>query len=280
MLRPLWVDCLLTLYPVVLAVTAWIVGSQVVRLPRKCGAILLGVALLIVPLPMLRFIPGWADSVGLLLHRLGGTTRLECGAALFLLGVVWGTPRRSLSSAFLGIVAGLIGLVFFSECAGRLWWRFGDPEMWTNIPVPSGFVQQTSGLTCASASAAMLLSHHGIRASEGELAYLSNTSLLGTTALDMADALHIKLSGTNWRPVVRRADYASFQKMDRPFDAHLDLPGLGGHAVFVRRLFDDSVDLVDPRTGFPEKMPRDEFERIWDGTGLLLEPITSDVDVR
>src|SRR5581483_11626133 len=112
------------------------------------------------------------------------------------LGVAWSAPKKSLSPAFLGIIASITFLVFLNESAGRLWWRFAADSLWANRPDANGCLTQTTGLTCASAANAMLLRHLGVTASEGELAYLSNTSLLGTTALDMADALRLKLEGT------------------------------------------------------------------------------------
>jgi hypothetical protein len=270
-LRPLWVDLALTLIPLALAVGAWALGRSFARMPRWLAGVLLVVALLIVPLPLLRYVPAAREATELALHRLGGSTRLECAAALFLLGIAWAAPKKSLSPAFLGILATLTFLVFLTESTGRLWWRLAAPALWENRPDPAGCVTQTTGLTCASASAAMLLHHEGLTASEGELAYLSNTSLLGTTALDMADALRLKLDGTSWRPVVRRADFAHFQSLDRPFVAHVDLPGLGGHAVFVRAMSDSAVEVIDPRFGSLQKMPRADFEKLWDGSGLLLE---------
>ncbi len=115
MLRPLWLDLWLTLYPVAIAAAAWFAGRYARRMPGAISRSCLILALLIVPLPLLRFVPGWGDFVDLHLHMFGGTTRLECGAALFLLGIAWAAPRKSLSPAFLGIVAGLVGLIFLTE---------------------------------------------------------------------------------------------------------------------------------------------------------------------
>jgi hypothetical protein len=275
-LRPLWVDLLLTLLPLALAIAAWVAGRYWARMPRELAVPLIILALLIVPLPLLRFVPGWRDFAGVLLHSFGGATRLECGAALFLLGIASAAPRKSLSPAFLGTVAGLVGLVMLTESAGRLWWRFMAPATWNNVPNANGCITQTTGSTCSSAATAMLLHHHGIRASEGELAYLSNTSLLGTTSLDMADALRAQLETgwfrqTGWfRPVVERIPYDKLVSKHWAFVADVDLPNIGGHAVFVRLATAQVVELVDPRDGTLQQMPRREFERIWEGTALLI----------
>ena len=271
-LRPLWVDLALTLIPVACAVAAWFAGRYVARMPWRSAYSLLCVIVILVLLPLLRLVPWYRDFVDLMLHSIGGTTRFECGLALFLLGFAWSSPRKSLSPAFLGIVAGLIGFIFLTESAGRLWWRFAAPAMWANSPDANGCLVQTTGVTCSSAATAMLLHHHGIKTSEGELAYLSNTSLLGTSQYDMADGLWDPMEKKELRPTVQRMPYDEIVDRHLAFVAAVNLPDLGGHAVFIRRALPDSVEVVDPRTGAPQTMSRGEFERIWDGTALMLVP--------
>jgi hypothetical protein len=116
----------------------------------------------------------------------------------------------------------------------------------------------------------MLLHHYGIAASEGELAYLSNTSLLGVTAIAMADALAIKLEGTNLRPVVERRTYDELCSATEPFVAQVDLPRLGGHTLFVISCSAEKAVVVDPGKGVHDVMSRGDFESIWDGTVLRL----------
>jgi hypothetical protein len=236
-------------------------------MPRAIAGPLLVVGLLIVPLPFLRKVPRWTAEIDDVLHRIGGTTRLECGVALFFLGIACAAARNSLRPSILRLLVCLVSLIFLSESAGRIWWRFAAPGMWVNRP---GYVQQSTGLTCSSAAAAMLLHQHGIAASEGELAYMSNTSLMGASMRDMEEALRIKLDGTAWRPVLWRGDYARLLEEDSQCTAAVDLPGIGGHAILIQRAFSDNLLVVDPLSGTPNRMSRTHFESIWDGTVLMM----------
>jgi hypothetical protein len=96
-LRPLWVDLALTLIPLALALAAWVVGRFIGRTQPRYTPFFLAVVCAMVPLPLLRLIPTWRDTTDLVLHRLGGTTRLELGLAVLLLGYVSG--RRGDRSA-------------------------------------------------------------------------------------------------------------------------------------------------------------------------------------
>ncbi len=75
---------------------------------------------------------------------------------------------------------------------------------------------------------------------------------------------------TAYRPTIQKEPYDYFVRYKHAFVAAVELPDVGGHAVFVRQAFPDTVELIDPRNGSPQTMLRGEFERIWDGTALMI----------
>src|SRR5262249_29827970 len=127
------------------------------------------------------------------------------------------------------------------------------------------------GQTCSPAAAAMLLRHYGIDASEGEMAYLARTSLLGTEVQALARALTHKIKDKGWSAAVRTMDYESCITLKKPFIPHVWVPGLGGHAILVESLGQDSVIAVDPRFGQRSEISRPEFEAQWEGIVIAIE---------
>src|SRR6267378_3589822 len=87
--------------------------------------------------------------------------------------------------------------------------------------------------SCCSgpASATMVLYHHGVPASEGEIAYLAGTSLFGTDAFSLARAVTRKVEDRGWHAEVLWTEYDTMAKNPRPFIAYIHRPG--GHALFI-----------------------------------------------
>jgi ABC-type bacteriocin/lantibiotic exporter with double-glycine peptidase domain len=190
--------------------------------------------------------------------------------ALFLLGVVWGMPGRRLRAAFLAVLAAVAGAFILLEAGACLWWRYALPELWERNADARGALMQSTGWTCLPASAVMLLHQYGIPASEGELAYLANTTLFGTDEYVMARALNAKLRARGWRARVEEATYEECVRRGEPFIAHVEPPDIGNHAILVERAWPDGVEVIDPLDGIPRNLPRAAFEEIWDGTLLRL----------
>lgn len=268
MLRPLPLDLLYFVLPLAIGAACFAVGAILRRWPLgvRIGLIALAVGLVAGGgLALARVLP---FAVGAWLLPVGGATVLLAWVALFLLGVVWRVPGRSLSSGFLAALAGLAGCLVVIEVSGPLWWRWGDPAAWTRSADASGRLQQSSGATCAPTAAVMLLAQHGIRSSEGEMAYLAGTSLFGTDAFAMVRALRHKVEPLGWRVQVARLSYdAASQHV--PFLAYVQKPA--GHALLIERMRPQHVDLLDPADGKSWELTRDHFEAIWDGTAIYFE---------
>ena len=269
MLRPLALDVAAFLLPGVLCAGLFLLGTRFRRWPRAVRGAALVLALAALGLGVAsayRLLPMRFERVG---FQLGGLTCLLCWVACFLLGCVWSVPGRSMSSSFIasiGIVALLLAEI---ESSGRLWWRFAEPKAWTRFPDSSGLLQQTSATTCSATAATMLLALAGIPASEGEMAYLSGTSLLGADAQGMSLALDQKAASHGWRVEAGPTTYDECVHRGGPFLAHVK-GRTTGHAVVVYAAVPEGVIIFDPAVGRAHAEKREDFEPDWDGTAIRL----------
>jgi hypothetical protein len=277
MLSPIGFDLLCVLLPLLIAGGAFLAGKLVCRLSYPWRwAVLLPVCGVVLLLVVAYFTPirHWTNAT---LYRIGGETTVACVAAMLLLGVVWSQPGRSTSSAFLGALVGLIGVILLIHHSGRLTWRWLGGAAWHNRADAKGCVTQSTGWSCSPAAAVMLLHHHGINATEGEMAYRAGTNLLlGTNVYEMAVALSEKVKTMGLSVDVHREDYNRWQRRGVPFLAHVTIQNLGGHALFIERLTDEAAEVIDPRHGQRQTIPRAALERIWDGTGICLTHDSAD----
>jgi hypothetical protein len=270
MLRPLPLDLFATLLPPGAGLLAFFAGKNLHQLSSLLRRAVLGLALVLITFLVGAFLSRLADWSGPLLYPLGGETVVACTAALLLLGVVWSQPGRSTSSGFLLVVVCLAELILGLTAGGRMWWRWFDTQARKNAPDALGCMQQTTGFTCSPAATVMLLHQNNLSFTEGELAYLAGTSLLGTDLYSMAQAVTALCQERGWRGEVERATYDTWVERGEPFVAHTNLPGLGGHALFIRRLTPYLAEVIDPRFGQPQKLSRAEFLQLWEGRALRL----------
>jgi hypothetical protein len=273
MMRSWHLDLLDALLPLLAGYGAFLGGKCIRGLRPFWRVALLVLAVGVVALLVVAYFTPLKDWTDPMLYRIGGETFPACLVALFLLGVVWGQPGRSTSSTFLAILVGLIGIILLVNHSGRLSWRWLGGAAWNNRADANGCVTQTTGWSCSPAAAVMLLHHHRIDATEGEMAYRARTNfLLGTSVYDMADAVSEKVGSLGGIAEVRRDGYEAWMLRGEPFLAHVTLPNLGGHALYVEQLTDDAAKVIDPRFGQRTTLSRPELERIWDGRGICLTP--------
>ncbi|MBM3996502.1 MAG: hypothetical protein FJ303_20460 [Planctomycetes bacterium] len=269
MFRPLILDFLDVMLPTAAAFGALAVGRYLNRVEVWVFRVVVSVVVSVVLLLGLSYFTPIHAYVSDGLWWMGGLTTIMCTAAMLLIGIVWSSEERSTSTAFLRTIVALVMLIIALTSGGRLWWRFFAEVAWNNSPDQAGLLKQSSGWTCSPAVAAMLLHHHGIQTTEGEMAYLANTSFLGTDAPSIARALTVKADQT-FDALILRADYGDCLRQPTPFLACIHVPRLGGHAVLVLSVDDSAMELVDPRFGQKQRMPRSEVEKQWDGTIVIL----------
>src|SRR5205823_4407020 len=94
-------------------------------------------------------------------------------------------------------------------------------SLWGNRPDGNGLLSQRTGWTCSPAAAAMLLHRHGLAGSEGELAYLAGTGILGTDLYSITDALNatFQAHGKNLCARIEVAGYDTWVERGEPFMA-------------------------------------------------------------
>jgi hypothetical protein len=269
MLRPLAFDIAMLLIPIAVGAGAFLLGRSIYRGATflRIGAVAVVVAIVIAGVfAFFSLLPAQVEPV---VSRIGGATIILCWSALFLMGVVWKAPRRSFSTSFLSAIAGIAGILIVIESAGALWWRFGDTDAWRRTANAEGALQQSSGATCSPAAAVMLLGKFGISSSEGEMAYLSGTSLFGTDDYAIARALDRKVEPLGWHAEALRTDYETCLRRRIPFLAHVR--GFSsGHALLVEGMNPEFVLVLDPADGKRKKIARSDFESAWNNTAVYV----------
>lgn len=215
-------------------------------------------------------LPLFLAGVGGLGYWQHGWTLVLSWLALFLLGVAATSPRRSFSSAFLVCLVLLAGGMILLETSGRMWWRFCAPEAWQRGANEQGHLRQSSGTTCGPVSAVMLLHYHGLDASEGEMAYRAGSTWFGSSAQTLVRALTEKVQEHGGWAEVRQENYAGCLARDTPFVAIVRRPDIGRHAVFVEKVTETEVQLVDPLYGSRNRFTRLQFEQEWVGTAVVI----------
>lgn len=275
MFRPLAVDLLFVILPLFLAVAMFAWGRVAWHGPRFMQLLLVGSAIALIAIIALTLSKALPFDIRPLLYILGGGTVLLSLASLILLGFVWSVPGRSFSSAFLVVLSLIAGCLILIESSGPILWRFGGEKQWQRFADDSGCLRQTSSLTCGPTAAVMLLHQYGIPASEGEMAYLANTSPFGSDAWSLARALDRKVASHGMRAEVLFTDYDACLKRGQPFLAHVHRSSTGGHGILVESMTPDFATIIDPADGLRSQEPRERFIKEWDSTAIYLVPSTA-----
>ncbi|MBI3854474.1 MAG: hypothetical protein HY293_02155, partial [Planctomycetes bacterium] len=177
--------------------------------------------------------------------------------AMFIFGVGILLLRRSVwKRDALLVVAGVLAV--FCGAGAVIMDR---PHELTGTVDEKGICLQTSGYSCSAASAAMLLHHYGVPATEKEMAELcvtraGNSRVAGTTECGVMRGLRRKLAGQG-APVI------STQPVDRMPTPALVAIQLGpqlSHSILVTSVEPDQVRVIDPLYG-RGSIPRAQFER-------------------
>lgn len=264
MLRPLAVDLLDCLIPLVLAAALFLLGWVQQRWSyslRRFMVLIVTSAVVFVGLCLVRWLPVFLDPV---LYWLGGPKAFLAALALFLLAVALNTTGRTFSDSFLWCLCGVAAFMVLVEATGALTWRFVVDEPWHRNVDSQGRLTQSTLRTCGPAAAVMLLHRYGISASEGEIAYLARTSLFGSDGYALSEAVREKAEQHDLTARFLRSNYVDVLGEGRPFVATIR-EGLAAHAVFVDVIDEAYAYFVDPSNGERYKVPRHIFESIWNG---------------
>lgn len=287
LLRPLASDVLSFLTPLLIGLGAYLLGRYFKRLSLavRVGLVGLTVGAIFVVLAML--FQAMPRQVEIGFSYVGGVIIVLCWMILAVIGFSWATPNPS-SDFFarfflLMMPIALIGV----EAGGSLWFRFVNTEPWKNRPSAfnwGGRMVQTTKMTCLPVSAAMLLYSYGLvdknkddfDFSEGELAYLANTSFFGSDGHVMARAMtqKIKLENPDGMARMFRATFDEMIERGAPFIAEVQLDNVGKHAVLITTFTRHVVEWIDPLVGEPQNKTAAEFESVWTGNVIVIEGVS------
>jgi len=135
----------------------------------------------------------------------------------------------------------------------------------------NGICFQTTDYTCGPAAAVTALGKLGLSAHEGEIAVLSHTSpVAGTLPACLSSALQSRYGAAGLRCRYRR-----FDSIEQLRNAGLTLVTvrdtfLLDHCLAVLKVSDHTITVADPVAG-TKLMPREQFEKIWRFSGIVLE---------
>ena len=188
--------------------------------------------------------------------------------AMFILGAAVMLVRRSVVKRDALLVLGGFLLV---HCGVVAVLSDGTHDLKGEVD-QNGVCHQTSGYSCAAASAAMLLHLHGVRATEREMAGLcatrpGSTSLSGTSDSGIMRGLRIKLEGRA-TPVISTPSYADIPV---PSLVAIRIHERVSHCILVKAVEPDQVLVVDPLYG-GGSIPRVQFERDWLKSAISVQP--------
>lgn len=176
--------------------------------------------------------------------------------------------------------AALIGLGLYSVACHYLAPSVIGSNVWTK----DGQCMQSCAASCSPASAATLLRHHGIAATEQEIIGLCLTSELGTPSLGLYRGLKLKTQETPWRvELVRGTADELLKSQAGPVLLRIRLdasdsssdgrwpwsPGIGHAVVFYGLGPGGRVEIGDPAVG-RDRWTSQDLKSRWRGEGLRL----------
>lgn len=269
-------------YLLICAVVGLLTYRHVRREQKKIAAVLAVLAVGWIALDILHFRrtyafarwTGWRDVMVL--------ANLEPLAAAVLIGVLLRVSRGS------WYVKSLLATVLAGIMLWQSYGRFFGPMPNTLERWNGEVCRQTSKSTCSAASAATLLTLHGIPATEGEMAKLCLTTDAGTQLLGLYRGLRIKTDGTPWKVVPFRGDIATLRQANRPaiLTVGIDywqtsdpryasdwgwIPGMFHTVVFMKFAPNGKVEIGDPGAG-KEQWEEQGVLDLWKGEGYWLVP--------
>jgi hypothetical protein len=270
-LRP-WQEALALLTLIAAGAGCLWLGREAARRSARTSAVVAITAALAAVIAAAAHYSPLREILGPWLVLPGGEAALACLATLTLLGVTRGDRKQRKRRPILTLATAVVLLLLTALASGSLGWRLFGQKLYANYPDAGGALQQTTGITCGPAAAAMLLHQCGIRVSEGELAERANTTpLQGTTPHALARAVDRVARQHGKQGRIRCVDYGEAVRLGKPFVALVTRPGVGRHAICVLEAAPDDVLTLDPLSGTRERLPREAFAMEWDPTVVWVE---------
>ncbi len=156
--------------------------------------------------------------------------------------------------------------IVFVSAIQSVQWIYTKPiaEKLYEKTTPGGIVLQSSGSSCAAASAANILKEFNIHKTEQEMAELFGTTL--TTGTSDAQIVYgMKKIGFKCRKVY--IEDVDTEKLHTPAMLFIDYLEDEDHAIAILEHYKDGVEIIDPLIG-KRKITREKFKKIWHGRAI------------
>jgi hypothetical protein len=252
-----------------LAVMIW-TGRRLARArPRLARALAIAATISVLAWPLMRLYPART------LARLGTAvlmyievTGIVIPAVLLFSLAAYETRRARFRRLIQALLA--VCVAYFLHHG---WWMIARPvpdlgTCWLR----GDTCYQSTPYTCVAASLVTLLRHHGIPATETQMARLSHTQVRGgTTDTRAVHALQHKLAGSPWKVRYAVMDYARLCRAPMPCVVSVRWGYAVSHMVPVLAADHAGVTLADPLTGV-RHCTRQQFLADWHKRGIYLQP--------
>lgn len=188
----------------------------------------------------------------------------------FFLGILaqW-VPTRL---AARGIWVLLVLLVVRTGMINR--WIFLDTGIEKESYFIRGVYRQSTGWSCGAACLKTILHHHGIEASEAEMAELALVKReQGTSIFAMAIGLRHKLAGSDWKVAVLHPEWDELRHLRRPLIVDTMWEGSIPHVAVLMDIEEDNKGLLlwlgDPLMGCTPLRPAAFLEQ-WKRNAIVM----------
>ncbi|BBM83460.1 cysteine peptidase family C39 domain-containing protein [Candidatus Uabimicrobium amorphum] len=128
-----------------------------------------------------------------------------------------------------------------------------------------GCCMQSTGHTCGPAAAVTLLLHHGISASESEVARMCGVSpLTGTNEFVLCSVMNslAKRNNSPLRFKMKAIEFRKIEQQPQPFLGVIRLNGMIAHWIMIKTIDGKQLTIADPLCGVVKRQ-RADYKNIW-----------------
>ncbi|MDD4922574.1 MAG: cysteine peptidase family C39 domain-containing protein, partial [Bacteroidales bacterium] len=129
-------------------------------------------------------------------------------------------------------------------------------------------IKQHDITDCGAACLASVSAHYGLNFPLSRIRQYASTDKRGTNALGMIEAA----SKLGYMAKAVRGGFESLSKIPLPSIAHVIVKEQLHHYVVIYKVTRTHIIVMDPNEGKTEKIPNEQFQKIWTGVLILLVP--------
>lgn len=129
-------------------------------------------------------------------------------------------------------------------------------------------IKQHDITDCGAACIASVCAHYGLKFPIAQIRQYAHTDKKGTNILGMIEAM--KKLGLTAKGV--RAEFEALNIIPKPAIAHIIIKDVLQHFVVIYKVTPKNVEYMDPGDGYIHKVTHKEFQQMWTGGLILVEP--------